>query len=75
MEFDDFRQREEQVALLLVVKAGRAAEAQFLGDARDAKRLAGETGAKDVVCRNVGNRDGMDVAMRLLAKIGGVGLA
>ena len=30
VEFDDFRQREEQVALLLVVKAVRLAEAQFL---------------------------------------------
>jgi len=72
--FDDFRQREEQVALLLVVKAVRLAEAQFFGDARDAERLAGKTGAQDVVRRNVRHHHGMDVAVGRLAEIGGVGL-
>src|ERR1039458_4127593 len=71
---DDFRQREEQVALLLVVKSVRLAEAQFFGDARDAERLAGKAGAKDVVGGNVRHRHGMDVAMRRVAEIGGVGL-
>ena len=71
---DDFRQREEQVALLLVVKAVRFAEAQFFGDTRDAERLAGKASAKNVVRRNVRHGHGMDVAVRRLAKIGGVGL-
>jgi len=74
VELDDFRQREEQVALLLVVKAVRLAEAQFFGHARDAERLAGKAGAKNVVRGNVRHRHGMDVAVRRLAEIGGVGL-
>ena len=74
VELDDFRQREEQIALFLVVKAGRLAEAQFFGDARDAERLAGKPTAKDVVRRNVRHRHGMNVTMRRFAEIGGVGL-
>ena len=50
------------------------AEAQFFGDARDAERLAGKSGAKNVVRRNVRHCHGMNVAMRRLAEIGGVGL-
>lgn len=71
---DDFRQRKEQVALLLVVKAMRLAEAQFFGDARDAERLAGKAGAKNVVRRNVRHRHGMNVAVRRFIEIGGIGL-
>ena len=51
-----------------------AAEAQLLGDTRDAEGLAGEAGAKDVVRRDVGDRDGVDVAVRALAEIRLVGL-
>lgn len=49
------------------------AEAEFLGDARDAERLAGKAGAKDVVRRDgvVGN--GVNVAVRLFPKIRLVG--
>jgi hypothetical protein len=64
--FNDVRQREEKVALFLDLKAVFPAEAQFFGDARDAERLAGKSGAEDVMLGNVGNRDGMDVAVRLL---------
>lgn len=74
VELDDFRGGKEQVALFLVVKAVRLAEAQFLGDARDAERLAGKPGAKNVVFWDISHCHGMDVAVRCLAKIGCVGL-
>src|ERR1019366_957280 len=41
---------------------------------RDAARLAGKAGAKDVVRRDVRHRHGMNVAVRGFAEIGGVGL-
>jgi len=71
--FNDVRQREEKVALLLVLKAVLPAEAQFFGDARDAERLAGKSGAQNIVLWNVCDRHGMNIAMRPLAEIGGVG--
>lgn len=61
------------VALFLVLEAVLFAEAQFLGDARDAERLAGKAGAQDVVRGNVRHGHGMDVAVRALAVIGFVG--
>ncbi len=70
---DDAGQREEEVALLLVLEAVLFAEAQFLGDARDAERLAGKSGAQDVVRGNVRHGHGMNVAVRALAVIGFVG--
>jgi len=63
------------IALLLVLKAVFPAEAQFFGDARDAEWLAGKSGAEDVMFGNVGNRDGMDVAVRFFSEIGLVSLA
>lgn len=70
---NDVGQREEEVALFLVLEAVFFAEAQFLGDARDAERLAGKAGAQDVVRGNVRHGHGMDVAVRTLAMIGFVG--
>jgi len=62
-----------EVALFLVLEAVLFAEAQFLGDARDAEGLAGKSGAQDVVRGNVRHGHGMNVAVRALAVIGGVG--
>ena len=70
---NDVGQREEEVALFLVLEAVLFAEAQFLGDARDAEGLAGKAGAQNVVRGNVRHGHGMDVAVRSLAVIGGVG--
>ena len=52
----------------------RLAEAQFLGDTCDAERLAGKAGAKNVMRGNVRHRHGMNIAVRRLVEIGGVGL-
>ena len=73
VNIDNVRQREEQVALFLVLETVLFAEAQFLGNARDAERLAGKTGTKNVVLRDLINRHRMDVAVRFLAKISRVG--
>jgi len=75
VKLDDFRERKEQVALFLVVKAGRPAETLFFGNTRDAERLAGKSPAKNVVGRNIRDGNGVNVALRFLAKVGGVGLA
>src|ERR1051325_1165411 len=64
---------EEEVALLLVLEAVLAAEAEFLRDARDAEGLAGKSGAENVERRNVGDGHGVNVAMRFLAEVGFVG--
>ena len=69
---DDVRQREKQVALFKVFKSVFFAEAQFLGNTRDAERLAGKSGAKDVVIRDF-IQNGMNIAVRSFAVIGGVG--
>ena len=71
---DDFRQPEEAVSLFLILEAVLAPEAEFLGDARDAEGLAGKAGAEDVVGGNVGVGHRVDVAVRRLAEVGGVGL-
>lgn len=73
MEADDGSEVEEQVALPLVLEAVLAAEAEFLGDARDAEGLAGEAGAEDVELRDVGHGHVVDVAVRRFAEVGGVG--
>jgi len=65
---------EEEVALFLVRKAVLAAEAVLLGDAREAEGLAGKAAAQNVELRDVGHGHGMDVAVRGLAEVGGVGL-
>jgi hypothetical protein len=46
----------------------------FFGDAGEAEGLAGEAAAEDVVRGDVGDGDGVDVAVRLLAEIRLVGL-
>jgi hypothetical protein len=73
VEADDGGEVEEQVALLHVVEAVLAAEAELLGHARDAERLAGKAGAEDVELRDVGHGHGVDVAVRGFAEVGGVG--
>ena len=65
---------ERSVALFHVLKAVLAAEAVLLGDAREAEGLAGKAAAKNVKLRNVRHGHGMDVAVRGLAEVGGVGL-
>ena len=70
---NDVREGEEEVALFLVLEAVLLAEAQFLGDARDAEGLAGKAGAQNVVRGNVRHGHGMNVAVRSLAVIGCVG--
>jgi hypothetical protein len=47
---NQFGQLEEEVALFLVLEAVFLAEAEFLGDARDAERLAGKAGAQSRLC-------------------------
>ena len=64
---------EEEVALFLVLEAVLFAEAQFLGDARDAEGLARKSGAQNVVRGNVRHGHGMNVAVWALAVIGFVG--
>ena len=73
MVLDDFGQREEEVALFLVLEAVLFAKAQFLGNARDAERLAGKAGAQDVVRLDVSDCNRVNVAVRALAVIGFVG--
>jgi len=58
----------------LVLEAVFLAEAQFLGDAHEAEGLAGKAAAKDVELRDVGHGHGMNVDMRRLAEVGGIGL-
>ena len=70
---NDVREGEEEVALFLVLDTVLFAEAQFLGDARDAEGLAGKFSAQNVVCGNVRHGHGVNVAVRALAVIGGVG--
>lgn len=72
---EDFRDGEEEVALFLVLKAVLTAEAVLLGDAREAERLAGKAATENVELGNVGHRYRMNVAVRRLAEVGGVGLA
>ena len=67
---NQFRQLEEKVALLQVFKAVFLAEAEFLGDARDAEGLAGEAGAEDVVRRDGVVGHGVDVAVNSAAADG-----
>ena len=66
---------EEEVALFLVREAVLAAEAVLLGDAREAKGLAGKAAAENVMGRDVFDIDLVDIACRLFAEVGGVGLA
>ena len=66
---------EEEVALFHVLKAVLAAEAVLLGDAREAEGLAGKAAAENVELGDVGHGHGMDVAVRRLAEVGGVGPA
>jgi hypothetical protein len=70
---NDVGQREEEVALFLVLEAVFLAEAEFLGDARDAEGLAGKAGAQDVVRGNVRHGHGVDVPVRALAVIRFIG--
>jgi hypothetical protein len=52
VEVEDVRNGEEQVALFLVLETVLPTEALLLGNACDAERLAGKTGAKDFVWRD-----------------------
>ena len=70
---NQFGQLEEEVALFLVLEAVFFAKAEFLGHTRDAERLAGETGAKNVVRRDGVVRHGINVAVRSLVEVGFVG--
>lgn len=72
---EDAGDLEEEVALLHVREAVLAAEAVLLGDAREAEGLAGKAGAQDVEGRDLRHGHGVDVAVRRLAEVGGVGLA
>ena len=74
VDFEDFGDGEEEVALFHVLEAVLAAEAVFLGDAGEAEGLAGKAAAEDVELGNVGHGHGMDVAVRGFAEVGGVGL-
>ncbi len=74
MEVEDVGDGEKEVALLYVVEAVLAAEAEFFRDACDAEGLARKTGAKNIVRGDVGDGDGVNVAVRSLAEIGLVGL-
>ena len=73
VEADDAGEVEEEVALLLVLETMLAAEAELLGHAGDAERLAGKAGAEDVELRDVGDGYVVDVAVRCLSEVGGVG--
>ena len=72
---EDANDIEEERSLCLIEKAVGAAEAVLLGDAREAEGLAGKAAAEDVELGDVGHGHGMDVAVRGLAEVGGVGLA
>jgi len=64
---------EEQVALLLVLEAVFAAEAELLRDARDAEGLVREPTAEYVVGQNVSDPDLVYVAGGRFAKVGCIG--
>jgi len=70
---NQFGQLEEEVDLFLVFEAVFLAKTEFLGDARDAERLAGKAGAKNVVRRDGIVRNGIDVAVRALVEVGFIG--
>jgi len=74
VEVDDVGKGEEKVALFHVLEAVLATEAVLLGDAREAEGLAGKAAAEDVELGNVGHGHGVDVAVRGLAEVRGVGL-
>ncbi len=67
---DDVCDGKEEIALLLVLKTVFASQTVFLGHARYAERLAGETGAKNVELWDVGHGNGMYIAMGLLTEVG-----
>ena len=71
---ENLRNREEEVALFLVLKAVFAPQAVLLRDAREAEWLAGETATENVELRNVGNGHRVNVAVRFFTKVGGIGL-
>lgn len=71
---EDVRDGEEKVSLLLVLKTVLAAEAILFGYACEAERLARKTAAKDVELGYFGDSHGMNVTVRRLAKVGGIGL-
>lgn len=54
---------EEEVALLFVLEAVLAAEAVFLGNAREAEGLAGKAPTENVELGNVGDGHRVDVAV------------
>lgn len=73
VEVDQLGEFEEEVALFLVLESVFLAEAEFLGDARDAEGLAGKAGAEDMVRRDGVVRHGVDVAVRFFPEVFRVG--
>ena len=73
MKVYDVGEREEKIALFLVVKAMLSTKTQFFGGSGNAERLAGKSRAKDVVLRNIGDCNGVNVSVRLLTEISCVG--
>lgn len=71
---ENFGDGEEEVSLLFVLKAVLAAQTIFLGDAREAERLAGKAAAEDVELRDVCHGNRVNVAMWRFTEICSVGL-
>ena len=68
VEVEDVGDGEEEVALLQVIEAVLAAEAQLLRNAGNAERLTRKSGAEDVVRGDVGDSDGVNIAVRFSPK-------
>ena len=79
----DLRQIVEQRSLCIAQEAVRSTECVLLADARDGKRLTGETGQQNIMCRNLLRGVGIGshvlsedmIAVSRLREIGAVGLA
>jgi len=60
---------EEQVALLLIRKSRALLPRILLGDTGDTEGLAGKPRAQYIVIGDIGHRDGVNIAVRPLAKL------
>jgi len=73
MVLDGIGNGEKEVALFFVLETVFLAQAQLLGDARDAEGLAGEAAIENIMRGNIGHGHGVDVAVGFLPEVRFVG--
>ena len=69
---DDPRQFKEEIALFPFGKTVRLAERVLLGHTGNAERLAGKSGAENIVVGDIGGDNSVDVSDGRLAEVHGV---